>query len=62
MAFADADIRIHPETFNAIACMRKFDKHGDWHYFKMLPRLTMSLIFPNRQSHGLVQRYWYEDR
>ena len=46
----------------AIACMRKFDRYGDWHYFRMVPQLTFALLFPGRESDGLVQKYWYEDR
>jgi glycosyltransferase involved in cell wall biosynthesis len=46
----------------AIACMRKFDRFGEWHYFKMAPRLSAGLLFPNRRSDELIQKYWYEDR
>ena len=46
----------------AIACMRKFDRHGDWHYFRMIPRLTLGLLSPNQKSSDLVERYWYRAR
>lgn len=49
-------------TVKAIASMRKFDRHGDWHYFKMTPRLVAGLVFPNRHSEAFVKEYWYEDR
>jgi len=46
----------------AIACMRKFDRFGEWHYFRMAPRLAAGLLFSNRRSEALIRRYWYEDR
>lgn len=49
-------------SVKAVACMRKFDRYGDWHYFRMAPRLTLALLIPGRRSDVLVQKYWYEDR
>jgi len=46
----------------ATASMRKFDRHGDWHYFRMAPLLAASLVMPSRRAKDLVQTYWYEDR
>jgi len=46
----------------AVACMRKFDRYGDWHYFRMAPRLSLGLLFGGRSSDELVQEYWYENR
>jgi len=72
VAFVDADMRIHPETFNAIdaalasakalTSMRKFDRYGDWHYFWLFARLGFLMLRRPHASTQLVRRYWYEDR
>jgi glycosyltransferase involved in cell wall biosynthesis len=46
----------------AIASARKFDRYGDWHYFWMMPRLTLGTLFPRRSDHPTARKYWYEDR
>jgi glycosyltransferase involved in cell wall biosynthesis len=46
----------------AIASARKFDRFGDWHYFWMMPRLTMGTLFARKSSHPTARRYWYDDR
>lgn len=48
--------------FKAIASMRKFDRHGDWHYFGLVPRLGIGLMLDHRRAHELVDRYWYRAR
>ncbi len=57
LAFVDADMRIHPDTFKAIACVRKFDKHGDWHYLTDMPRLLFRLLFMRGSLDVFVQAY-----
>lgn len=43
----------------AIVSMRKFDQHGDWHYFtQILPHCLPSLFNPARQAE-FASRYWY---
>jgi len=45
----------------AITSSRKFDRHGDWHYFRALVYGVMWLV--DRQGlERFVQRYWYDDR
>ena len=43
-----------------IASMRKFDRHGDWHYFRLFPH-AFSLL-RNRQLTGWTHKYWYVDK
>lgn len=44
----------------AVTSTRKFDRHGDWHYFTLLPRSAFSLL---RSRHNeAARRYWYDDR
>ncbi len=41
----------------AVASTRKFDEHGDWHYFSMLARVGVSLGRGRLQDR--VESYWY---
>ena len=45
----------------AMASMRKFDRHGDWHYFtKVIPQGAPSIFQRSRRTE-LAKRYWYTD-
>jgi hypothetical protein len=45
----------------AVASTRKFDRYGDWHYFRLMWEAIRSLVRdPSRQT--WARRYWYEDR
>ncbi len=45
----------------ALASMRKFDQHGDWHYFtKVMPLSVLALLWPAART-KLAARYWYAD-
>jgi len=44
----------------ALACTRKFDQFGDWHYFWMLGHIFKSLITWNWHDEKLADRYWYK--
>lgn len=46
----------------AIASTRKFDKHGDWHYFVMPLRLLRDALQGRNAEQRTARRYWYEDR
>jgi hypothetical protein len=46
----------------ATASTRKFDRHGDWHYFTHLLPLVWGMLTSPTASTDFVQRYWYEDR
>ncbi len=52
--------RLRP--FKAIASTRKFDRHGDWHYFGMMPRLVAGTLRRGASGSRAARRYWYEDR
>jgi cellulose synthase/poly-beta-1,6-N-acetylglucosamine synthase-like glycosyltransferase len=43
------------------ASMRKFDQHGDWHYFPLIFRLLPLMFGSPSATNDLVQRYWYGD-
>jgi glycosyltransferase involved in cell wall biosynthesis len=38
---------------------RKFDQHGDWHYFRM-PWEGLKLLLRRGRSSAELERYWYE--
>ena len=44
----------------ALACTRKFDQFGDWHYFGMLGHALKSLVTWNWHDEELADRYWYK--
>ncbi len=47
----------------AITSCRKFDKHGDWHYFTQMPRVAFWMLFGRKQrTEEFTRAYWYEDR
>jgi glycosyltransferase involved in cell wall biosynthesis len=43
----------------ALASLRKFDEHGDWHYVQMLPRMIFQYLFRRERFERFVDRYWY---
>lgn len=45
-----------------IASTRKFDTHGDWHFFTMPLRLARDLLRGADAKHRTARQYWYEDR
>lgn len=50
---------IRLRSVKALASMRKFDQHGDWHYFtKIMPRSVPALLRPAART-KLANRYWY---
>jgi glycosyltransferase involved in cell wall biosynthesis len=46
----------------AVASMRKFDRHGDWHYFRFVPRIALGRLLGSRRADDLVEDYWYRAR
>lgn len=50
------------KSAKAIASTRKFDKHGDWHYFTQLFPMAWKLLTSPAASSDFVRHYWYEDR
>ena len=45
--------------YKAIASLRKFDEHGDWHYVMMLPRSLLLFAFGRRRFEDWIDSYWY---
>jgi hypothetical protein len=43
----------------AVASTRKFDEHGEWHYFTMLPRFAWS-VARGKDASEMADRYWYK--
>lgn len=46
----------------AITSTRKFDKHGDWHYFLRMPRVAFWMLIDKQRVEKFTRAYWYEDR
>ena len=49
-------------AFKSIASTRKFDRYGDWHYFWLMPALTIGTLVPRRSNSAKARDYWYNDR
>ncbi len=45
-----------------VTSTRKFDRHGDWHYFLQMPRVAWNVMRRNEAGNDFIRRYWYEDR
>ncbi|MEW6159140.1 MAG: glycosyltransferase [Verrucomicrobiota bacterium] len=45
----------------AIASTRKFDRHGDWHYFTQVIPGSIPALFRRSARTELARRYWYTD-
>ena len=43
----------------AVASVRKFDQHGDWHYLWWVPRALVSMLRDPNGKDSAVERYWY---
>ena len=46
----------------AVASTRKFDEHGDWHYFTRMPPLAWRMLFRKSEMTDFAERYWYASR
>lgn len=46
----------------AITSTRKWDKHGDWHYFHIMLGVPFKMLFARGAMRRQVWRYWYADR
>jgi glycosyltransferase involved in cell wall biosynthesis len=44
----------------AVASARKFDEHGDWHYFTMIAQTVPSLLRGSKAATDWAVRYWYK--
>ena len=46
-------------TVKALGSTRKFDIHGDWHYFSDLFGLVPKMLWSPRASNDFANKYWY---
>ncbi len=46
----------------AVASMRKFEQHGNWHYFPLMMRGVFAMFFPSKRFEKFAREYWYNDR
>ena len=46
----------------AVTSTRKFDKHGDWHYFFRMPRVAFWMLIDKSRVEKFTKAYWYDDR
>ena len=49
-------------SVKAISSTRKFDRHGEWHYFRLIAHLLLPMIRQPGLRDELVEKYWYRDR
>lgn len=45
-----------------VTSTRKFDRHGDWHYFTQMPRVGWQLLRHRGALPEFARRYWYDGR
>jgi cellulose synthase/poly-beta-1,6-N-acetylglucosamine synthase-like glycosyltransferase len=45
-----------------VTSARKFDAHGDWHWFSQMPRLAWNVLRGRTTAEGFAKKYWYEGR
>jgi glycosyltransferase involved in cell wall biosynthesis len=45
-----------------VTSTRKFDRHGDWHYFTQMPRVAWELLRDPGALPEFARRYWYGER
>jgi glycosyltransferase involved in cell wall biosynthesis len=46
----------------AITSTRKFDQHGHWHYFTVMPRQIWWMLMNKKKMETYARRYWYDVR
>lgn len=49
-------------TARTITSTRKWDRHGDWHYFAIMFAFPFRMIFSRAEARKQVLAYWYNDR
>lgn len=45
-----------------ITSTRKFDRHGEWHYFRQVPGLAWQVLKNRNAVAEFARRYWYDGR
>lgn len=49
-------------SVKALASMRKFDEHGEWHYFTMVGTYLLDTLTRRDRMGSFADRYWYKPR
>jgi hypothetical protein len=49
-------------SVKAVASTRKFDTHGDWHYFTEIVRLLPLILWSPKSTSAFAESYWYGDQ
>jgi glycosyltransferase involved in cell wall biosynthesis len=49
-------------TARTITSTRKFDRHGDWHYWRIMFLMPFKLVVAPSSARKLIWQYWYDDR
>lgn len=49
-------------SIKAVASTRRFDRYGDWHYFRHMARLAVAVFDYPRATDAFLRKYWYDDR
>jgi glycosyltransferase involved in cell wall biosynthesis len=49
-------------SIKAVASTRRFDRYGDWHYFRHMIRLAVALLDYPKATNDFLRKYWYNDR
>lgn len=50
---------IRARSTKAVASTRKFDHHGDWHYFTIMPRVAFNVLLGRAGIRDAIFNYWY---
>ncbi|MSU69217.1 MAG: glycosyltransferase [Opitutaceae bacterium] len=53
---------VRASAAKATTSTRKFDRHGDWHYFTIIHSLPFQLLFRRQSLRQVIWNYWYEAR
>lgn len=51
---------VRARATKAVASTRKFDLHGDWHYFTVMPRVAFNVLVKRAGIHDAIYNYWYK--
>jgi glycosyltransferase involved in cell wall biosynthesis len=46
----------------AVASTRKYDRYGDWHFFRVIWRGGLALLTQSHAADDMARDYWYSDR
>lgn len=49
-------------SVRAVASMRKFQQHGNWHYFPLMARGIYAMFLPSKRFDKFARKYWYDER